>query len=86
VYYDFYSFFSLSVKDICQEPGFGHFPQGIDINSSAHPHAFGSIKKVLLLFEAVMSSEFWGKSGTADYGKSRLLHIDSANSHTRYYY
>jgi hypothetical protein len=43
---------------------------------SAHPHAFGSIKKVLLLFEAIMSSEFRGKLGTADYGKSWLLPID----------
>jgi hypothetical protein len=66
VFYDFYSFFSLSVKDIGQEPSLGHFPQGIDIETLAHPHTLGSIKKVLLLFEAVMSSEFRGKLGATD--------------------
>jgi hypothetical protein len=79
VYYDFYSFFSLSIKDICQEPSFGHFPQGINIETLAHPHTLGSIKKVLLLFEAVMSSEFWGKLGVTDGCKNQPLLRSLAN-------
>jgi len=47
--------------------------KSIDINSSARPHVFGSIKIVLLLFEAVMSSEFLGKFGATGGCKNQLL-------------
>ena len=53
--------------------------KSIDINSSARPHVFGPIKIVLLLSEAVMSSEFWGKLGVTGGCKNQLLPRSLAN-------